>query len=160
MSAIAQACLGLDVQLVIALGDEFYLKTLPPLAGLPIVVAYAPQLELLKRITMTITHAGTNTVLDCLSDGIPMVAIPITIDQPGLASRLAWAGATEVVLPKRISVSKLQEAIKRVLTDSSYRQNALRLQSATQRAGGVSRAVDLIEKAVLTRKPVVYLHNP
>jgi zeaxanthin glucosyltransferase len=84
---------------VIALGDEFYLKALPPLAGLPIVVAYAPQLELLKRTTMMITHAGTNTVLDCLFNGIPMVAIPVTIDRPGLASRLAWAGAAEVVLP-------------------------------------------------------------
>jgi zeaxanthin glucosyltransferase len=153
--AIAQACLGLDVQLVIALGDESYLKALPPLPGSPIVVAYAPQLELLKRTTMTITHAGTNTVLDCLSNGIPMVAIPITIDQPGLASRLAWAGVAEVVLPKRISVSKLHNAIKRVLTDSSYRQNALRLQSAIQKSGGVSRAADIIEKAMLTGKPVV-----
>jgi zeaxanthin glucosyltransferase len=153
--AIAQACLDLDVQLVIALGDESYLKALPLLPGSPIVVAYAPQLELLKRTTMTITHAGTNTVLDCLSNGIPMVAIPITIDQPGLASRLAWAGAAEVVLPKRISVSKLHNAIKRVLIDSSYRQNALRLQSAIQQSGGVSRAADIIEKAVLTGKPVV-----
>jgi zeaxanthin glucosyltransferase len=153
--AIAQACMGLDVQLAIALGAESHLRALPPLPGSPIVVAYAPQLELLKRTTLTITHAGTNTVLDSLSNGIPMVAIPLAIDQPGLASRLAWAGAAEVVVPKRISVSKLQEAIKRVLTDNSYRQNALRLKNAIQQAGGVSRAADLIEKAVLTRKPVI-----
>jgi zeaxanthin glucosyltransferase len=153
--AIAEACMSLEVQLVIALGDESHLKALPPLPGSPIVVAYAPQLELLQRTTMTITHAGTNTVLDCLSNGIPMVAIPITIDQPGLASRLAWAGAAEVVSPKRISVSRLREAIKRVLTDRSYRQNALRLKSAIDQAGGVSRAADIIEKAVLTLKPVI-----
>lgn len=104
---------------------------------------------------MTITHAGTNTVLDCLSYGIPMVAIPLTIDQPGLASRLAWAGAAEVVLPQRISVSQLREAIQQVLTNSSYRQNALRLKSAIRQAGGVSRAADIIEKAVLTQQPVI-----
>jgi zeaxanthin glucosyltransferase len=153
--AIAEACAGLDVQLAIALGDESHLKALPPLPGSPIVVAYAPQLELLKRTAMTITHAGTNTVLDCLSNGIPMVAIPISIDQPGLASRLAWAGAAEVVSPKGIDVSRLREAIEQVLTDRSYRQNALRLQNALYQAGGVNRAVDLIEKAVLTRKPVI-----
>jgi zeaxanthin glucosyltransferase len=153
--AIAEACAGLDVQLAIALGDESHLKALPPLPGSPIVVAYAPQLELLKRTAMTITHAGTNTVLDCLSNGIPMVAIPISIDQPGLASRLAWAGAAEVVSPKGIDVSRLREAIEQVLTDRSYRQNALRLKNALYQAGGVNRAVDLIEKAVLTRKPVI-----
>jgi zeaxanthin glucosyltransferase len=150
--AIAEACVGLDVQLVIALGNESYLKALlkalPTLPGSPIVVAYAPQLELLKRTAITITHAGTNTVLDSLSNGIPMVAIPLTIDQPGLASRLAWAGAAEVVPPKQISVIRLREAIERVLTDGSYRQNALRLKSAIHQAGGVSRAVDIIEKVV------------
>jgi zeaxanthin glucosyltransferase len=41
------------------------------------------------------------------------------------------------------------------LTDRSYRQNALRLKNALYQAGGVSRAVDLIEKAVLTQKPVI-----
>ncbi len=153
--AIAEACAGLDVQLAIALGDESHLKALPPLPGSPIVVAYAPQLELLKQTTMTITHAGTNTVLDCLSNGIPMVAIPISIDQPGLASRLAWAGAAEVVSPKGIDVSRLREAIEQVLANRSYRQNALRLQNALYQAGGVNRAVDLIEKAVLTQKPVI-----
>jgi zeaxanthin glucosyltransferase len=153
--AIAEACAGLDVQLAIALGDESHLKALPPLPGSPIVVAYAPQLELLKRTAMTITHAGTNTVLDCLSNGIPMVAIPISIDQPGLASRLAWAGAAKVISPKGIDVSRLREAIEQVLTNRSYRQNALRLKNALYQAGGVNRAADLIEKAVLTRKPVI-----
>jgi zeaxanthin glucosyltransferase len=153
--AIAEACTELDVQLVIALGDESYLKTMPNLPGSPLVVAYAPQLELLKRTTLTITHAGTNTVLDCLSNGIPMVAIPITIDQPGLAARLAWAGAAEVVLPQQLTAEKLREAIKRVLTDNAYRQNAIRLKNAIHQAGGVGRAADIIEQVVLTGKPFV-----
>jgi zeaxanthin glucosyltransferase len=153
--AIAEACAGLNVQLVIALGDESYLKTMPHLPGSPLVVAYAPQLELLKRTTLTITHAGTNTVLDCLSNGIPMVAIPITIDQPGLAARLAWVGAAEVVLPQQLTAEKLREAIKRVLTDNAYRQNAIRLKNAIYQAGGVGLAADIIEQVVLTGKPFV-----
>ena len=153
--AIAEACAALDVQLVIALGDESYLKAMPHLPGSPLVVAYAPQLELLKRTTLTITHAGTNTVLDCLSNGIPMVAIPITIDQPGLAARLAWAGAAEVVLPQQLTAEKLREAIKRVLTDNAYRQNAIRLKNAIHQAGGVYRAADIIEQVMLTGKPFI-----
>src|SRR2546422_7887921 len=67
------------------------------LAGEPIVVEFAPQLELLKRAALCITHAGLNTALECLSNGVPMVAIPITNDQPGVAARIEWTGTGEMV---------------------------------------------------------------
>ncbi|MEO1339667.1 MAG: glycosyltransferase, partial [Cyanobacteria bacterium J06635_13] len=76
--AIAEACSSLDVQLVIALGGGADLESLPTLPGEPIVVGYAPQLELLQKASLTITHAGMNTALESLSNGVPMVAIPIT----------------------------------------------------------------------------------
>jgi UDP:flavonoid glycosyltransferase YjiC (YdhE family) len=61
------------------------------LEGAPFVVPFAPQLELLRRAAITITHAGLNTALESLAQGVPMVAIPITNDQPGVASRLGVA---------------------------------------------------------------------
>jgi len=42
--------------------------------GDPIVVPFAPQLELLKHAAVCITHAGLNTALECLTKGVPMVA--------------------------------------------------------------------------------------
>jgi MGT family glycosyltransferase len=127
---------------------------LQELPGDPLVVGYAPQLELLKKATLTITHAGMNTTLECLTNGVPMVAIPITHDQPGVAARIAWTGAGEFVPLSRLSVPRLRGAIQRVLTQDSYKKNAIRLQEAIRRAGGVSRAVDIIEQAVSTGKPV------
>lgn len=84
-----------------------------------------------------------------------MVAIPIANDQPGTAARIAWTGAGEMVQLSRLSVSKLKAAIRRVLTEDSYKQNALRLQAAIRQAGGVTRAADIIEQAVSTGKPVL-----
>jgi zeaxanthin glucosyltransferase len=152
---IAQACEGLDVQLVMSLGGALEPEALPKLPGEPLVVKYVPQLELLKKTTLMITHAGMNTTLECLSNGVPMVAVPIANDQPGVAARIAWAGAGEVVPVKKLSVPRLREAINRVLTQESYKQNALRLQEAIRRAGGVTRAVDIVEQAVSTGKPVL-----
>ena len=132
---IAQACADLPVQLVISLGNSTGDLNIE-LPGSPLVVAYAPQLELLKRASLTITHAGLNTVLESLANGVPMVAIPITNDQPGVAARLLWTGAGEVVPLARLQVARLRSAIHKVLTQDSYRQNAVRLQAAIQRAGG------------------------
>ncbi|MCM1984060.1 glycosyltransferase [Lyngbya confervoides] len=153
--AIAAACQGLAVQLVIALGGGASPEDLPPLPGQPIVVGYAPQLELLERATLTITHAGMNTTLESLSCGVPMVALPITNDQPGVAARIAWTGTGEVVPIKQLTVAKLRAAIVKVLGDPSYRDNARRLQNAIQRAGGLERAADIVEQVIQTQKPVL-----
>lgn len=152
---IAEACQGLDAQLVITLGGGSKPESLPPLVGSPIVVENAPQLELLKRASLTITPAGMNTTLESLSNGVPMVAIPIANDQPGVAARIAWTGTGEVVPLKGLSVSKLRPVIQKVLTENSYRQNALRLQAAIQQAGGVKRAADIVEQVVATGQPVL-----
>lgn len=152
---IAEACVGLDAQLVITLGRSSSSEPLPELPGNPLVVGYAPQLELLKKATLTITHAGLNTTLQCLSNGVPMVAISIAYEQPGIAARIAWTGAGEFVPLSQLSVPRLQGSIQRVLTQEPYKKNATRLQEAIRRAGGVSRAADIAEQSVSTGKPVL-----
>ncbi|MEM9770343.1 MAG: glycosyltransferase [Cyanobacteria bacterium P01_D01_bin.73] len=152
---IAEACADLDAQLVISLGGSASPDVLPNLPGSPIVVGYAPQLELLKKATLTITHAGMNTTLESLNQGVPMVAIPITNDQPGVATRIAWTGAGELIPVKKLTTKKLKKAIDLVLTNPSYRAATERLQGVIARAGGVTRAADIVEQAVLTKKPVL-----
>jgi zeaxanthin glucosyltransferase len=152
---IASACEGLDAQLVISLGGGASPESLPSLPGNPIVVGYAPQLEMLKKATITITHAGMNTTLESLSNGVPMVAIPVANDQPGVAARIAWTGVGEVVSLKELSVPKVRSAIVKVLTQESYKQRAIELQEVIVRSGGVQRAADIIEQVVLTGKPVL-----
>lgn len=151
---IAEACHELDAQLVIALGGGSKPESLPALPGSPLVVEYAPQLELLQRTTLTITHAGMNTTLESLANGVPMVAIPIANDQPGVAARIAWTGTGEVVPLKQLNVSKLRSAIGRVLSEDTYRKNALKLQAAIRHAGGVKTAIDIVEQVMATGKPV------
>ncbi|MEB3281200.1 MAG: glycosyltransferase [Lyngbya sp.] len=152
---IACACGGLDAQLVISLGNPNHLEADVQFTGSPLVVPYAPHQQLIERASLVITHAGMNTVLGALASGKPIVAIPITNEQPGIAARLARTGAGEVLNVKKLTVSKLRELINRVLTEKSFQQNALRMQEAIQSAGGVNRAADIIEQAITTGKPVL-----
>ncbi len=145
---IAEACVGMNAQLVISLGGAAEPESLAQLPGNPLVVKYAPQLELLKRTTLTITHAGLNTTLESLSNGVPMIAIPIANDQLGVAARIAWTGTGEVIHLDQLSVFKLRTAITKVLTKTSYKEKALQLQQAIRRAGGVNRAADIVEQAL------------
>jgi zeaxanthin glucosyltransferase len=143
---IAAACEGLDVQLVIAHGGGMNAESVRMLPGSPLVVEYAPQPDILAHASLTITHAGMNTILDSLTYGVPLIAIPITFEQPGNGSRIRATVTGELLSLSTLKISTLQRAIARVLADSSYKNNARRIQQSIQQAGGVKRAADIIEK--------------
>ena len=144
--AIAEACQDLPYQLVLSLGGGCKPESLPKLAGNPLVVEFAPQLQLLKRAKLCITHAGLNTALESLASAVPMVAIPITNDQPGVASRIDHCGAGRFINLKKLTIARLRKLIQTVLENPTYASNAQRLQSAIQKSGGPPRAADIIER--------------
>ncbi|MDQ2775144.1 MAG: glycosyl transferase family 1 [Acidobacteriota bacterium] len=144
----AEASLGLPVQLVIAHGGGLDEKTAASFPGAPITVNYAPQLEVLSRARLTLTHAGLNTALDSLACGVPMVAVPITYEQPAIARRIVWSGAGRVIPFSRLSVRRLRAAMHDVLSNPVYTERARVVQRCIQESGGVRRAADLIETAL------------
>jgi zeaxanthin glucosyltransferase len=133
---------------VISLGGSRSPEMFGDLPGDPLVVREAPQLELIKIARIVINHAGINTVLESLMEGKPMIAIPITHDQPALAARLAWLKVAEVIPEKRLSAKLLREALIKLLNQSSYRDAAVELQAKIRAAHGLERAVELIEAAL------------
>jgi MGT family glycosyltransferase len=145
---IAEACDGLGVQLVISLGGRRDPDSFHDLPGRPLVVRDAPQLELLKKAEIVITHAGPNTAFETLMQGKPMIAIPKTFDQPAIAARLAWFGAAIVLRPGKLSVEEIRGALAKVLHDPRYREAARTLQAGIRSARGLERATDLIEDAM------------
>ncbi|MDJ0773945.1 MAG: glycosyltransferase [Mastigocoleus sp. MO_167.B18] len=154
-SYIAEACAAPDVQLVISLGGSLEPEELPKLPGNPVVVKYAPQLELLQKASLTITHGGMNTTLESLSNGVPLVVIPITNSQPGVATRIAWSGAGEFIPLNKLTVANLRNTVQRVMTEDFYRQNAERLQEDIQYAGGLEAAANIIVGTTASIKKLV-----
>jgi MGT family glycosyltransferase len=141
----ADACQGLDAQLVITHGGGLDESAVASLPGNPLVVSYAPQLEVLARASLTLTHAGLNTVLDSLSCGVPVVAVPITYEQPAIAMRVRWTGVGQVVPFARLNVQRLREAVRNVLGDPSFTAQAQKVAESIRIAGGAGRAADIIE---------------
>jgi zeaxanthin glucosyltransferase len=143
-----------NLQLVLSIGDQIDPKQIGPVPNNAIVVKRAPQLELLKRATVCITHAGLNTVLESLAQGVPQLAIPITYDQPGVAARIAHKKTGVVTSLDKSTADHLASLLNEVLTDPTYRENARKLQKAITEANGLSVAADLIEESLGVKEKV------
>jgi zeaxanthin glucosyltransferase len=152
--AIAEAVtLHRDMQLVLSVGNHLDPEQIGPLPTNTILVRHAPQLELLKRASVCITHAGLNTVLEALAQGVPLVAIPVTVDQPGVAARIADKKTGVVTSLVQLTADHLSTLLNEVLNDSTYRDNARKLQKAIAEANGLSVAADLVETSLgVTKK--------
>lgn len=148
---IAQACIKFrDYQLIISLGNKQIPATINNLNKLPqdaIACSNASQLEILKRASLCITHAGLNTVLECLSNGVPMVAIPIAHDQPGVAARIEWT-KTGKVISRNASVAQIRKVITEVISNDIYRLNAAKIKQEIQDTNVLKMAVDIIERSL------------
>jgi len=135
-----------EMQAVLSVGRNFNPADLGPIPSNIIVVRTAPQIEVLKRAALCITHAGLNTTLEALAQGVPMVAIPIGFEQPGIAARIAYHGVGEFVEIGNLTTRRLSELIVRVKADPSYRDKARWFQKILRETRGLDVAADIIER--------------
>src|SRR3984957_16539524 len=135
-----------EIQVVLAKGSNIELADLGPIPSNVIVVERAPQLELLKRATLSITHAGLNTALESLAYGVPMVAIPISYDQFGVAARIAYHRVGESLGVDSLSVDALHALIQKVLNTHSYREKAQYFRKIIAQRHGLEIAAEAIER--------------
>jgi zeaxanthin glucosyltransferase len=144
---VAGASQHKNFQLIISIGNVLTPEQLGPVPSNAIVVNNAPQLEILRIASLCVTHAGFNTTLEALSEGVPQIAIPVTNDQPGVAARIADKKTGKVASLEDLKPSDLSALIDEVLNDPSYRNNSLAIQRAVAKKNGLSFAADLLEQA-------------
>jgi len=143
-----------NLQLVLSIGDQVDPKQIGPVPKNAIIAKQVPQLELLKRTTVCITHAGLNTALESLAQGVPQLAIPVTYDQPGVAARIAYHKTGVVTSLDKLTAEHLAFLLEEVLANPTYGRNARKLQKAITEANGLSVAADVIEESLGARKKV------
>jgi zeaxanthin glucosyltransferase len=146
---VATACERLGLGLVLTHCGRLSPEQAARLPGSPLVRDFLPQEAVLKEVDLVVTHAGFNTVMEALTEGLPMVALPLAFDQPAVGARIARAQVGEVVKPRGATTGGLEQAIARVLETPRYRARSGVIAQEIAAAGGVARAADLIEARLL-----------
>ncbi|XP_054995980.1 UDP-glucuronosyltransferase 2B31-like [Sorex araneus] len=92
---------------------------------------WIPQNDLLghPKTKAFITHGGTNGIYEAIYHGVPMVGIPLFLDQPDNIAHMQAKGAAVRVDFETMSSSDLLNALKTVINDPSYKEKAMKLRA-------------------------------
>jgi MGT family glycosyltransferase len=135
-------------QLVLSVGPNVNLEIFGTVPNNAILVRFAPQTALLRKASLCVTHAGLNTVLESLMSGVPLVALPIGFEQSGVAARIAYHGVGESVAFEDVNPERVAETMRKVLTQSNYRERAKQLGVEIALLDGPDMAADIIERVL------------
>lgn len=114
-----------------------------------IVQKRVPHLDLLDHLDVVITHGGANTVCDCIGKAIPMVVVPMAIDQYYNAEQIAFYEMGVRLRYKRLRPLELRRCCDTLVDeDSVCRRNIRKFSEIYTRAGGAGRAARLVEQFI------------
>jgi UDP:flavonoid glycosyltransferase YjiC (YdhE family) len=105
------------VQLVVATGGV----EVPATARAPnlVCVAHAPQIALLRRASLMLSHGGLNSLKEALCCGVPVIVLPQLADQPGNAARIGFHRLGAVAAWHGMTAARLAQLIRDALTDAA-----------------------------------------
>lgn len=149
LARIARACRQAGAQVLVSHAGSL---TEDQASAIPAdwVRSFVPQQAVLERADLCVTHAGLNTTLECLAAGVPMLAIPLTHDQPGVAARIERCGAGLRLQPWQRGTGRIAQAVRDLLSDPAFRQAAARFAAQAPGWQGAAGAIDRVEAMIRT----------
>lgn len=136
------------VSVIMSIGKTIKVEQLGALPDNVFVYPYVPQLEILQKASLFITHGGMNSVNESLYYGCPMLVIPMGNDQPRVAQQVVDLHLGKMVAHKGLTAKQLRDSAYSVLQDVSYQKKLEEFQNLSQSAGGNQAIAQMILKSL------------
>lgn len=132
-------------RVVMSVGDRINTEVLGAIPDNFLVYPSAPQLAVLEKAGLFITHGGMNSASESAWFGVPMLVVPQGGgDQPFVAGRVEQLGAGLALDPRRVTAPMLRQAAEKVIGEPAFRRLSQKIGESFRAAGGYRRAADEI----------------
>lgn len=155
MQTIIAGLRDLPINLIVTLGRD---KDPSDFGSQPknvYIERYIPQTLLLPYCALMVMHGGSNSLLEAIDFGIPLVLVPLIADQFFNAHIARNIGIAQVVQLERLTPENIRAAALQVFEIPSFQQTAARLQSEMRALPDLNDAVRLLEELAITRQPIL-----
>ena len=140
-----------DLQVILSVGTKVNRESLGAVPANFIVRTHVPQLDVLRRCTIFITHGGMNSVSESLYYGVPLIVVPQMSEQAIIGRRVEEIGAGLYLAREDATADTLRQSAQRLLSEDHFRRQAAVVRESFQTARGVARAADAILRFTTAR---------
>jgi MGT family glycosyltransferase len=138
-------------QVAMAIGEQVDPVELGPAPANTEVRPYFPQLSVLRHADAFVSHAGMNSVMESLSAGVPLVAVPQQREELLTARTIAAQEFGLLLEPETLTVDALRKAVDSVHASDRIRANVTALRDELRSAVPAAKhSADLIEHHLAT----------
>lgn len=148
--ACVQAVKGTTWQVILSVGDQVDTQMLGALPENVSVFPSVDQIAVLTAADVFLTHCGMNSANEGLYFGVPLVTLPQTSEQSGVAARAEQLGAG--LRLRETTPDAIRAALEKAMDDPSYRENAQKIGASFRAAGGAKAAADCIGRCLRAEK--------
>ena len=131
-----------DYQVIMSVGNLVSIEDFGELPENISVFSHVDQIAVLKKADVFVSHCGMNSVSESLYFEVPLVMLPQTSEQKGVAERVSQLGAG-IKLDKSDGASVLS-AINKILSFDTYKHNAKKIAEGFKNSSGAKGAADKI----------------
>ena len=131
-----------DYQVIMSVGNLTDIEKLGELPANISVHKHIDQIAVLQKADVFISHCGMNSVNESLYFGVPLVMLPQTSEQGGVAQRVLQLGAGTIL--KKAKANSIIEAVNNVINEKSYKENADKIANSFKNCSGAKGAVEKI----------------
>jgi UDP:flavonoid glycosyltransferase YjiC (YdhE family) len=109
------------------------------------ITDYAPGSKLLERSDVVVCQGGSGTIYQAFAAGVPIVGIPTMHDQEFNLDRVESLGVGIHLSEWRYRRADLVKAVRKVLSEKTYKENARRYQEVLSRYSGPRTGAQTID---------------
>ncbi len=141
-------------QFILSVGEFYDINCLGQLPPNVHIFKRVPQLHLLENTDVMITHAGLNTITECVFNEVPMLAYPLMTDwdQNGNAARIVYHGLGLRGVLKRASPKIMKKKLHKIFDNYQfYKQNLEKMHLKFDKKNNSNDAVKIIEQILINK---------
>jgi len=127
---------------VMSIGDLVPMEEFGALPDNIAVFSHVNQIAVLEQADVFLSHCGMNSVSESLYFGVPLVMLPQTAEQKGVAERVKQLGAG--LMLDKTDAPAILNAIGAALRDPVYKKNAAAIGEGFRRCSGAKGAAEKI----------------
>lgn len=139
-----EALANTKYQVIMSVGNLINIEDLGDVPDNITISRFVDQIAVLSQADVFLTHCGMNSVNESLYYKVPLVMLPQTSEQDGVATRVEQLGAG--VRLKHINAKAIRETIESVLNAKSYYEQASKISQSFHKCTGAKGAADKIEQ--------------